>query len=232
MNKDKVQFITEKHHLDFIKQHSHLKTKDLCVVFNNEFNTNLTNQQMSNIRYKDYKLFKFPIYNEKYINFIKENASNYMGKDLVEVFNKHFNTNYDKQAIIRACKMLNVKLKPRGYDIGDIVPKSYRNGKPFKYLIKVSHTGNYHKDWQELSRYYYALYHGSIPKDHAIIFLDGNRLNIEKENLYAIHKSLLGSLRTFAINNGIEPMDNGIYTKAFCELLTTELILKGKYVYE
>lgn len=43
--------------------------------------------------------------------------------------------------------------------------------------------------WEGKHRYLYKKYYGEIPKDHIVIFADGNIRNFEKENLIAITKN-------------------------------------------
>lgn len=50
--------------------------------------------------------------------------------------------------------------------------------------VKVSATGDRKKDWIPKTK----LVYGEVPKRHILVFLDGNSINVTRENLYCVEQ--------------------------------------------
>ena len=85
-------------------------------------------------------------------------------------------------------------------------------------LIKVcNHPTDSHKNWRLKHRYVYEQYHNmTIPKNHAVVFLDQNKQNFDIDNLYLVNQRVL----TYMSKRGLWS-DNPQLTKA--NLLIAEL---------
>ena len=107
--------------------------------------------------------------------------------------------------------------------IGTIVYRKDANNRK-RYLVKVDNKGT----WEEAGRYFYKKYYGKIPKGHYIYFLDGNNTNFAKENLIALSKSIIGTLRARCVNDELNYFGQGILTEAMIEIIKTEKLINEK----
>ena len=69
------------------------------------------------------------------------------------------------------------------------VGSEYVNKKRGDIMIKVSLEGTSYQNWKRKHRVVWENANGKIPKDRKIIFLDGNKLNCELENLALVTKA-------------------------------------------
>ena len=90
----------------------------------------------------------------------------------------------------------NYKKKPEGYNkkfnVGDISTKlGSANSDKRYYYMKVSSDKNLPKreQWKPLQRIVWEQHYGPIPKDHIIIFLDGDSMNCDISNLACVDKA-------------------------------------------
>lgn len=81
------------------------------------------------------------------------------------------------------------------------VPQNYRPvgsericSKDGYILVKVQDEGGYQERWKHKHRVIWEKHHGKIPDNHTVIFVDGNRENINIENLMLVSRSQLSQL--------------------------------------
>lgn len=175
-----------------------------------------------------------------------ENSESFL--ELSELFNKKFGLNKSSSSISCYCrKILKIKL-------GDIknkklirrtqFKKGCTNNCHFEYQIgeerlkdgyiqvKINNIclrgKSTRKDkkinWKNKKDIVYEKYNGEIPKGEYVIFLDGNRENHNKENLYPISRAINATL-----NNRGWRFSNAELTKTAIKIVELEQIIKEKY---
>ena len=162
-------------------------------------------------------------YSEKYEKIIKEMADVMSFKELIGFSNKHFSYKMNESKMRNFLYKRNIKCKDYHYS-------KVRNGnkKPLlseyvkadgMVLIKVAHPSV----WEYKQRYIYEKYHGSLPKDNMVIFLDGNRTNYDIDNLMAVSTAEYNYIK----NKGLISCDREL-TKA--AILSARLDYKTKEI--
>lgn len=207
--------------------------KETTKAFNQRYNLNKTEiaikHQVKGIT-KDLKTN----YTEEMINFLKEQIAipNNTWKPITELFNKIFNTNIRWEALKRKASSLGLKTeinrdsnftfhpKPR-YEIGTERIHQKWNGETY-IVVKVDnkHKG---KNWKLKHQLVWEQANGKMPKNHRIVFLDGNTLNCELSNLKCIDQATFKKLQGNRYKNyyGL-----GKVSEAFIEICETEKIIE------
>lgn len=174
-------------------------------------------------------------YPEKIQRFIVENHKGTSPKDMAEQLNKTFKTSYTRNQIGAYYK--NHKLNsgidsrfPKGHvpankgmkGIGGWEPTQFKKGnKPANWVplgterinvdgyieVKIA-DGKLNKNWKAKHIHVWEAANGPVPKGHVIIFGDGNRLNLDLDNLLLVTRQQLVRLNQ---NNLIQ--DNAELTK-------------------
>lgn len=185
---------------------------ELALLFNEKFNRNITWQQIS--RWKRNNkissgLGHKPLFNKEEEQFIIDNAYGVSSEDLTNMFNKKFNKNMEVKQIrnykeknrikngrdttFKCGKQVHSQSKPLGSEY-----VKYDRGLKQTY-IKVG----FPNVWELKNRYMYKKYHGEIPKNCKIIFLNGNRDDFSKENLECItmHEQTIMASSDYYFNN-------------------------------
>lgn len=125
-------------------------------------------------------------YNNTFEKVIKEYANTMTLQELIAVANKHFNYKMTEKMMRNFLYKRNIKYK--GYQS---CKANSANEKPLfseykkddgMVLIKVAHPSV----WEYKQRYLYEKYHGVLPKNYMVIFLDGDRTNYDINNLFAV----------------------------------------------
>ena len=125
-----------------------------------------------------------------------ENATReYTYSELAEMFSEKFNrpcTQYMLRS--RAVRYLKIKSGRQGFNKGHVT----HNARPIGYeyfnncngytYVKVTNTGVKNKDYRPKHQLVYEKYKGEIPKGHIVIFIDGDKANLNPDNLYALNR--------------------------------------------
>lgn len=174
--------------------------------------------------------------------FLRQHYPSHSQKELLDMFNEHFNVAVGTKQLSGALKRYNIKSGRTGrFENGQ---KSWNkgmkgldlageNGKktqfkkgqaPINYrlvgservdrdgylLIKVQDDGPWHKRWRHKHRLVWEKANGPIPKGHVIIFGDGNKMNLEPNNLILVSRKQLVTLnKNNLIQNNIELTKTG-----------------------
>lgn len=153
--------------LEFIK--NHVKThryKDMVVLFNEKFNTNVSanslKHQASKHKYRTGRQF----------NFKKNNVPFTKGLKWADYMSEESQKNSRKTCFQKGHIPANTK--PIG---------SERVGKNNYIIIKTSDNPTI---WKSKHKYLYEQTYGTIPKSHRVIFADGNNRNFDLDNLICI----------------------------------------------
>ena len=162
--------------------------KDLCAAYNKMFDTDYKYTTFKSHCNRELKLNRDIFYTVEQDKWLIENYPNLGRIKATKEFNKIFNTNRNVNGIKIRCLRLGLKVSDER-----------------KSKIPIENSGNYHKPgtivekghgylfikntngkWEQLQRFVYSNNNGCIPKDHIIVFLDGNKQNFEPSNLAAI----------------------------------------------
>jgi hypothetical protein len=192
---------TEKQKQFIYENYKGIGNKELTDVFNKKFGTNIVNQ----IKYfkRNHKL-------DSGLNgqFIKGHKTFNKGKKWDEYMPKQSQIN---------CKKTTFKK-------GNIPPNHRQVGEERinvdGYIeIKVSEPNK----WELKHRYIYKKHYGSIPKGYKVIFLDGNKTNLNINNLKAIssHEELI--MNEYGLRYGKKELTESASIVAQLELKRREL---------
>ena len=171
--------------------------EEFAKVFNNVFNTDVTKEGIKNkCRLLHIIETHYP-YTVEQDNWLIENNSKYKNYDiLAEDFNKKFNTNKSPRGIQSHCaKFLELKSNRQGYKKNHntwnklkVGEESVSNGYTY---IKIQDTGIKNKDVISKQTYLWQKYNNKIlPKGYIVIFLNQNKTDFSKDNLYAISRQI------------------------------------------
>lgn len=176
------------------------------------------------------------LYTEEQREFIKKNVVGRTGRELTELINKEFGIelsvskvnsykkNYGLKSGLSGCFQPGVvpfnkgKKHPTGYKNSG----QFENGKrPHNYKpigteringdgyvdIKIADPGK----WKGKHKIIWEESNGPIPKNHVVIFADGNKLNLDIENLLLItRRQLMAMNRYHLITDDIELTKMGV----------------------
>lgn len=189
-------------------------------------------------------LSKFHKFTVEQIDFIKENAKNRYNKELTELFNCKFNLDLSIGQITNCKGRYNISSGLTGQFVKGQNP--YNKGtkglmKPNRTSFKKGNMPKNHRPvgsirlskdgyvevkiaepnkWRLKHLFIWEQKFGPVPKGHAVVFLDGNKLNLTLENLSLIPRSQLLILnRRGLIYNDPDNTKTGI--------LIAEIIDKG-----
>lgn len=192
MNKKYVSYSKEQ--VQWLKDnalgHTH---KELAELFNKEYGTNLTMQQIRRALQKRKILngmYHKSDMTDEMIEFIYNNCKGITNQELAKRLNEKFGTNYN------AKKMQNFK-HHRGLKAGIHICNENRKKELYSETID-SRGYTWVKlgdcNWVRKSRYVYEKYIGKIPKGQVIVFKDGNKRNFDLDNLMLADKKMLAQL--------------------------------------
>lgn len=156
-------------HKDFIIKNIKNTEKDLLNMFNSKFNTDLSEQQLSNFKSRN-KLKSGLVGGQ----FKKGNVPMNKGKRWDEYMSKQAQENCRKTTFKKGNIPTNHK------SVG-----SERLNKYGYIEIKVAEPNK----WKLKHRVIYEKEFGTIPKSHIVTFVDGNSRNFELDNLVLISRS-------------------------------------------
>lgn len=171
-HKNKSKFKRE--HITFLRENvKGISLKELTIRFNNEFNMNLTESCIANLKYK-YNL-KSGITGGQ---FVKGHVPLNKGKKWDDFMSKEAQEASRKSLFEKGNVPSN--RRPIGSERID-----KRDG---SILIKVQ-DGHLQKNWMAKSRYIYEQKNGKIPKGYKVIFADGDNRNFDLDNLILVSNS-------------------------------------------
>lgn len=128
-------------------------------------------------------------------NWIIENVPYYKYEDLAKMFSEKFNrpcTQYMLRS--RATRYLGIKSGRQGFKKGNVthnvrpIGYEYTNKANGYTYVKVANTRIKNKDFRPKHQLVYEQSYGKIPKNHIVIFIDGNKQNFSPDNLYALNR--------------------------------------------
>lgn len=130
------------------------------------------------------------IYSKEQVEFLTENYKGVSSKELADLVNEKFNTNFTPQQILGFKSRRKLK---SGYDRSNWNPMHKPIGTETLiangyYMVKVAEPNM----WEFKHRLVWQKENGPIPEGYFLIFLDNDQLNCELENLALVDKSTHG----------------------------------------
>ena len=157
-------------HIEFVKNNvKGITLKELTSKFNKEFNMNVTESAIANIKNK-YNLQSGIVRGQ----FVKGQTSFNKGKKWSEYMSK------EGQQNSRKTTFQNGNIPANARSIG-----SERLDKNGYILIKIQ-DGHKNKNWTRKHRCLYEQAYGKVPKGHKVIFADGDNRNFDLDNLILV----------------------------------------------
>lgn len=180
--------------------------------FNRVFGTKKTK---SSIWHKAFRLTRIRVsdeprsrleYTPEMIERIKEIVPKWSYAKCAQMMSEEFNYKFTPGMLEHKAQRLGIKKPRNGFDnldpripsinwfqkgrpslnklpVGTETVMNYKNGKSYIH-VKVGEPS----EWEYKHRLIWKQHYGEIPEDHMIIFLDGNTLNCDIENLACINK--------------------------------------------
>lgn len=121
----------------------------------------------------------------------------YSVKEITAMFNETFGTHRSELVIKVHCnRNLRTKFAGNHFHTGDPIGTEVMRGRYVwvKVSNRISQDGELSGwiNWRPKAHVMWELYHGSMPPEgYNIIFLDGDRTNFDKNNLYAVNGKVL-----------------------------------------
>lgn len=124
---------------------------------------------------------------------LKEIMPKYPYRDVVKMFVERFGKTLTKRQLHgHNYNVLKVDSGHKGnkqYMMIEPIGYEYTNPRGYTY-VKVSDTGNQHRDFKAKHQIEYEKCKGQLPEGYIVVFLDGDKNNFSVDNLYAISKRI------------------------------------------
>lgn len=115
-------------------------------------------------------------------------------KEMCTEFNKHFGTHRSETVIKAYCSSVLriLRLKPRNNSFGSPAGTEVEHHGIvwIKQRVKPKESSGFYRKWVPKHYYLWEQEHGKLPKNHRVIFLDGDRSNFSLDNLCAINMQI------------------------------------------
>lgn len=134
--------------------------------------------------------------------FLKKNVKGLYCKELTDLLNKKFGTNYSYNYIANVKKRLGIKSGINTKFKKGMVPHNLRPiGYEFVYEANgYTYIKTDENTWKMKHRYLWEKYHGEVPEGYCVAFADQDKTNFKKENLILIEikeKLIMKNLKLF-----------------------------------
>lgn len=215
----KSRHIYTEEQVAFIRDNQHLDRKDLLVQFNKKFNLSISatalNVFCSN---RKFKVHEHPAQYKKGCNAWKDGKMTFEAKGI---------------AYGQTEKSLAARFKKGHKALFSKVPVGYerKSGRGFIEIrvedgsSKRKYGGAY--NWRLKHHYIWEQHHGEIPKNHIVIFKDGNNENFEIDNLMLAHRGMTAIRYKLQYNE--QPKELKPTINAMAALIHKANQLEGKY---
>ena len=158
--------------------------KNIANEFNRKFNCNISKEAIRRKIARGLYVSHAPKYTQEQDDFIRENAKVYSLEKVKADFEKLYGFEITRQAIADRCRRVYFSAPSRAYEKIDY--RQYWCERPIGteiekdgyILIKIDNQiRNKHSNWKYKHHYIWEQKNGKIPKNHRVIFLDGNNRN-------------------------------------------------------
>ena len=120
---------------------------------------------------------------------IRDNCDNYSNEELHKKYNERWKENRSRRSILAYCYRNKLRARDQnGLPIGT-ERKRYNNAQNDETRVKVCNSSNEKVAWQLKQNVIWEAFHNrKLPKNHLVVFLDGNKDNFAIENLHAVSR--------------------------------------------
>ena len=172
-------------------------SKEIAEIINEKYGTGFSHHAILCRAHRKNLVKPHHDYTKEQVEWLQLNAPKNTYTELVELFNREFQTNMNYHTLKHYCiDSLNI----RG---GTPAKKGYRNWKNVpigterimkdgRTIVKVSNlpttreTKNHSLNWMDKGRWVWEQHHGKIPEKHNIVHLDENKSNYDISNLACV----------------------------------------------
>jgi len=148
---------------------------------------------------------KGTVYTPEIVAFLREHCKKVFSNfELIDLVNERFGISFTNKQI-RTCKsMYNITGMKRRNRHRLPLFSECKNDRGY-ICIKLADTGKHHKAWRKKHIWLWEQANGKVPKNHCIIFLDGDKSNFDLSNLYCLSKRALGYMRLHGYSFSSDP---------------------------
>lgn len=179
--------------LDYLREIADMTgrtNKEITEMFNKKFNQNKTVIAIIGIKSRHNIRSYTRVYTEEQLDYLREITPGRTSKEITKMFNEKFNDNRTEDSIKSVRQENGMKIGNTGrFEKGNLPQNTVEVG-----TTTVDADG-YHKTkiaepnvWELTHRLVWEKHKGPIPEGHNIIFGDGNRNNLDIENLILVSK--------------------------------------------
>lgn len=180
--------------IDFIKlNYRKYNKQEFAAIFNKVFGTNIKPHSLTRMAFKlgvtQKETVEYTNLTDEQVQFIKNNYKNTYNSDLLKMFNAKFKTNL----AIQQLKYIKNKYKLHS-GINGTEKSMYHERPTYNGFIeiKVHNDSSLRSNYIPKAHYVWEQHYGTpVPKDCYITYLDGNRANLDINNLALINKNTL-----------------------------------------
>lgn len=185
--------------IDYIKEIGDMTgrtNKEILEMFNEKFNQNRTVYSIIQIKYRNNIRTYTRVYTKEQLDYLREISPGRTSKEITKMFNEKFNDSRTEESI-KSIRLENgIKTGNTGrFEKGNLPENTVEVGS-----IAID-TDGYHRTkianpntWKLTHRLIYEKHNGPIPKDHAVIFGDGDQSNLDIDNLILVTRYQLLTL--------------------------------------
>ncbi len=190
------QRVWTKEKIEWLELNASRDRHDLIKKFNETFNANITMASLRSVIHRfDLKLPSPRIrWTKDKLDWLESQSFNDK-RDLLKAFNEKYDANIkiDHLSHIAYLYKINIPDKQRIYKPEGSIMYSKHNIPQVKIKDRV---------YMSMHRYLYEMYHNVKLNDNdMIVFLDGNKNNFDKKNLYKITKRINGIMKSNNLHN-------------------------------
>lgn len=182
--------------LEWLKLNASRDRYDLIKKFNKTFNANITMTALKTIIYRFNLKIPSPRvrWTKDKLEWLQSQSFNDK-RDLLKAFNEKYDANIKIDQLTHIAYLYNIDIPDmqRVYKPQGSIMYSKHNIPQVKIKDRV---------YMSMHRYLYERYHDVILSDNdMIVFLDGNKKNFKKDNLYKITQTINGIMKSNNLHN-------------------------------
>lgn len=190
--------------------------KEIREMFNNRFKTNKTLYAISGVKCRHGIKSYTRQYTGDQIDYLRKISRSYSHKEIIKKFNKKYNDNRTQASIESIMQDKGIKLSndgrfKKGRKPHNWVPVgSERITKDGYVQVKIQ-EGKFQKNWKAKHFLIWEEINGPVPSGHVVIFGDGDKTNLDIDNLICVSRAQLLKLNQLdLIKDSTELTETGI----------------------
>lgn len=208
MSKQQILYSDEEKEYIFKLHEQGLIYREIAEKTNAKFGNNRTRKAIGSLIYVNGKARSsryMPEYTKEELDFIRENIKNHTIKEVSEMLTKKFGTNRTRDGVKSVMEKHGIKtgrdgrFKPGDKPSNTKEVGSTRIDRDGYILVKIAEPNK----WVHKHRVVYEEHHGvKLTKDDIIIFKDGDRTNVDIDNLLKIDRAVHIRMNTEGFRSG------------------------------